>query len=68
MQKVQNGKRKEKGISKKSVAVNTGPSTMWNTDTLVTEAAKGAPSAGAAVEKYDLNKLDRFTGCVSCSS
>ena len=28
---------------------------MWNTDTLVTEAAKGAPSAGAAVEKYDLN-------------
>lgn len=53
-------------MSKKIVAVNAGPRTMWNTDTLVTEAAKGAQSAGAAVEKYDLYRLDRFTGCVSC--
>lgn len=53
-------------MSKKIVAVNAGPRAMWNTDTLVTEAAKGAQSAGAAVEKYDLYRLDRFTGCVSC--
>ncbi len=57
-----------KGISmsKKIIAVNAGPRIMWNTDTLVTEAAKGAQASGAEVEKFDLYRLDRFTGCISC--
>ena len=50
----------------KIVAVNAGPRTGWNTDTLVTEAAKGAQAAGAEVEKFDLFKLERYTGCISC--
>ncbi|MBR2717169.1 MAG: flavodoxin family protein, partial [Oscillospiraceae bacterium] len=53
-------------MSKKIIAVNAGPRKGWNTDTLVTEAAKGAESAGAAVEKYDLYRLERFTDCISC--
>ena len=53
-------------MSKQIIAVNAGPRNGWNTDTLITEAAKGAESAGAAVEKYDLFKLERYTGCISC--
>ena len=53
-------------MSKKIIAVNAGPRKNWNTDTLVTEAAKGAESAGAAVQKFDLFKLERYTGCISC--
>ena len=30
------------------------------------KAAKGAESAGAVVEKFDLYKLEKFTGCISC--
>ena len=33
-------------MSKKIVVVNAGPRKGWNTDTLITEAAKGAESAG----------------------
>jgi hypothetical protein len=33
---------------------------------LIDEAVKGAESKGATVKKYDLYKLDRFTGCISC--
>ena len=50
----------------KIVAVNGSPRLGWNTDMMVTEAAKGAESKGAEVEKVDLYKLDRFTGCISC--
>ena len=32
-------------MSKKIVAVNASPRKGWNTDTLVTEAAKGAEAA-----------------------
>lgn len=53
-------------MSKKIIAVNAGPRTGWNTDTLIQEAVKGAQEAGAEVIKFDLYKLDRFTGCISC--
>ena len=33
---------------------------------LVTEAAKGAESAGVHIEKIDLYKMEKFTGCISC--
>lgn len=51
---------------KKIVVINGSPRTGWNTDTLLREAAKGAESAGAEVKIFDLYKLDKFTGCVSC--
>ena len=53
-------------MSKKIIAVNAGPRKGWNTDTLVTEASKGAESAGASVEHFDLFKLEKYTGCISC--
>lgn len=53
-------------MSKKIVAVNAGPRKGWNTDTLINEAIKGAKSAGAKVEKFDLFHLERYTGCISC--
>ena len=53
-------------MSKKIVAVNAGPRKGWNTDMLINEAIKGAKSAGAEVEKFDLFHLERYTGCVSC--
>ena len=53
-------------MDKKIIAVNAGPRKGWNTDTLITEASKGAESAGAAVERFDLFRLERYTGCVSC--
>ena len=53
-------------MSKTIVAVNAGPRKGWNTDTLITEAAKGAEAAGAAVKKFDLFRLEKYTGCISC--
>lgn len=53
-------------MSKKIVVVNAGPRHGWNTDTLITEAARGAESAGAAVERFDLFRLEKYTGCISC--
>ena len=53
-------------MSKKIVVVNAGPRKGWNTDTLITEAAKGAASAGAEIERFDLFRLERYTGCISC--
>ena len=53
-------------MAKKIVAVNAGPRKGWNTDTLITEAAKGAESAGAEVVYFDLFKLEKYTGCISC--
>lgn len=51
---------------KKIVAINASPRTTWNTATLVREAAKGAEAEGAEVTVFDLYRLDKFTGCVSC--
>ncbi len=53
-------------MSKRIIAVNAGPRKGWNTDTLITEASKGAESTGAIVERFDLFKLEKYTGCVSC--
>ena len=53
-------------MSKKIIAVNAGPRKGWNTDTLITEAVRGAEDAGAAVEKFDLFRLEKYTGCISC--
>lgn len=53
-------------MSKKIIVVNAGPRKGWNTDTLITEAAKGAGSVGATVEKFDLFRLEKYTGCISC--
>ncbi len=53
-------------MSKKIVAVNAGPRKGWNTDTLIDEAIKGAEEAGSEVQKFDLYRLEKYTGCVSC--
>ena len=53
-------------MGKKIIAVNAGPRMGWNTETLITEASKGAASAGAEIERFDLFKLERYTGCISC--
>lgn len=59
-------KRRRYIMGKKIVVVNAGPRKGWSTDTLITEAAKGAESKGAEIEKFDLYDLDRYTGCISC--
>ncbi len=53
-------------MGKKIVVVNAGPRKGWNTDTLLTEAAKGAESAGAKIVRFDLFRLEKYTGCISC--
>ena len=53
-------------MSKKIVVVNAGPRTGWNTDSLIREAAKGAESEGAVTERFDLFRLEKYTGCISC--
>lgn len=53
-------------MSKIIVAVNAGPRKGWNTDALIGEAIKGAQSTGVKVEKFDLFRLERYTGCISC--
>ena len=46
---------------KKIIAINCSPRTVWNTASLVREAAKGAEEAGAEVKVIDLYKLEKFT-------
>ena len=53
-------------MAKKIVAVNAGPRKGWNTDTLITEAAKGAEDKGAEIIRFDLFRLEKYTGCISC--
>ena len=53
-------------MGKKIVVVNAGPRKGWNTDTLLTEAAKGAESAGSEIIRFDLFRLEKYTGCISC--
>ncbi len=53
-------------MSKKIVVVNASPRKGWNTDTLLMEAAKGAEAAGAEIQKFDLFRLEKYTGCISC--
>ena len=51
---------------KRVVAINASPRANWNTAKLIREAARGAESEGAEVKFYDLYRLEKFTGCVSC--
>ena len=51
---------------KKIIVVNAGPRKGWNTDSLITEAARGAESAGAETRRFDLFRLEKYTGCISC--
>lgn len=53
-------------MGKKIIAVNAGPRKGWNTDTLISEAVRGAESAGAEVQRFDLFRLEKYTGCISC--
>ena len=53
-------------MKKKIIAVNAGPRMGWNTETLIREASNGAESEGAAVERFDLFRLERYSGCISC--
>ncbi len=53
-------------MGKKVVVVNAGPRRGWNTDTLISEAARGAESAGAEIVRFDLFRLEKYTGCISC--
>ena len=53
-------------MEKRIVVVNAGPRKGWNTDTLLTEAAKGAQAEGAVVERFNLFRLEKYTGCISC--
>ena len=53
-------------MGKTIVAVNAGPRRHWNTDTLIDKAIEGARSEGAEVRKFDLYRLERYTGCISC--
>ena len=50
----------------KIVTINASPRVAWNTGSLVREAAKGAEANGAEVKIFDLYKLEKFTGCISC--
>ena len=54
-------------MGKKIVVVNAGPRKGWNTDILLSEASDGAISAGAEIQRFDLFKLERYTGCISFS-
>ena len=53
-------------MGKKIIAVNASPRKGWNTETLITEASKGAEAVGAEVERFDLFRLEKYTGCISC--
>ena len=53
-------------MGKKIIIVNAGPRKGWNTDILLSEASDGAVSAGAEIQRFELFKLERYTGCISC--
>lgn len=48
------------------VAINASPRVEWNTGTLIREAAKGAEAEGAEIKIFDLYRLEKYTGCISC--
>jgi len=53
-------------MSRNIIVVNAGPRNGRNTDTLISEAMRGAKSCGAQVQRFDLFRLEKFTGCISC--
>ncbi len=46
--------------------VNAGPRKGWNTDTLLHETERGAKDNGYEVIWFDLYRLEKYTGCISC--
>ena len=46
-------------MGKKIVVVNAGPRMGWNRETLISEAAKGAESAGAEIVRFDLFRIPK---------
>ncbi len=53
-------------MAKKIIAINAGPRKGWNTDTVLSNAIKGAEDSGSQVIRYDLYDLERYSGCISC--
>lgn len=53
-------------MNKKIVVVNAGPRKGWNTDSLLNEAGRAAATNGYEVVHFDLFKLEKYTGCISC--
>ncbi|MBQ6207735.1 MAG: flavodoxin family protein [Oscillospiraceae bacterium] len=51
---------------KKIVAVNASPRVNMNTGSLIREAAEGAKSEGAETRVFDLYRLEKVHGCMSC--
>ena len=49
-------------MAKKVVVVNAGPRIGWNTDMLLREAEKGVIESGAEVVRFDLFRLNQYTG------
>ena len=45
--------------------MNAGPRIGWNTDMLLRDAEKGVIEAGAEAARFDLFRLNQYTGCVS---
>ena len=53
-------------MPKKIVVVNASARKGWNTDTLLNAASKGASESGAEVVSFNLYRLEKYTGCISC--
>ena len=53
-------------MAKKIVAINASPRRNWNTDSLINKAVEGAKAKGAEIRKFDLFRLEKYTGCMSC--
>ncbi len=55
-------------MSKKVVIINAGPRKNMNTDTLLQYAKEGVLESNNEVIYYDLYRLEKYTGCISCFS
>ncbi len=53
-------------MNKRIVAINCGPRINFNTDTILNHAIEGARSKDAEVTRFDLYRLEKYTGCISC--
>ena len=53
-------------MAKTIVAVNAGPRSGHNTETLISRAADGAAAQGCEILRFDLYRLEKYTGCISC--
>ena len=53
-------------MNKRIVAINCGPRINFNTDTILNHAIEGARSKGAEVTRFDLYRLEKYIGCISC--